>query len=169
MVGRQRKPQNQKSVHSSRFQGTHISPLPHAACLQLASLLCLPQVQRRSRDTDRRLSLGPSARLREYATPASTHCTSVTHHRALALSDFVILRIHVTTTAATVVTTFIMLVIITSRCCSYTLACMSDSESDGLQDFVVGDGQEESSSSSSGGSGSSSEVEDAMTLYRPHP
>ncbi len=43
---------------------------------------------------------------------------------------------------------------------------MSESESDGLEDFVVGDGQEDSSSSSGSGSGSGSEVEDAMTLYR---
>ncbi len=66
------------------------------------------KVQRRSRDTDRRLSHGPSARLRDY-----------------------------------------------------TAACESDSESDGLQDFVVGDGDEESSSVS----GSSSEPEDARTLF----
>ena len=47
---------------------------------------------------------------------------------------------------------------------SYTAACVSESESDGLEDFVVGDGQEESSISS--GSSSSSEAENAMTLYR---
>jgi hypothetical protein len=44
----------------------------------------------------------------------------------------------------------------------YTAACESDSESEGLQDFVVGDGDEESGSSS-GGSGS--DVEDARTLF----
>jgi hypothetical protein len=40
---------------------------------------------------------------------------------------------------------------------------VSASESEGLEDFVVGDGQDDSRSS---GGSSSGEVADAMTLYR---